>query len=136
MGERCSWFSADAFGVHAIVVPSKGTAMLNSDAIKTSAGSLNHIPVCREEFLDMTIYDLKDKGFTIIACTEKTDDLLDDLKVSGPMAVIMGSEENGISPKYLKLSDHKAKINMVGNVASLNVSVAAGIILHYLSTSK
>ena len=125
--------SADAFGVHAIVIPSKGTALINSEAIKSSAGALNHIPVCREEFLDLTIRDLKDKGLSIIACTEKTDNLIADLKVDGPKAVIMGSEENGISPKHIKLADHKAKINMVGNVESLNVSVAAGIILHHLT---
>lgn len=125
--------SADAFGVHAIVVPSKGTALINGEAIKSSAGALNHIPVCREPYLDLTIRDLIDKGFTIVACTEKTDDEISDLKITGPKAVIMGSEENGISPKYIKLADHKAKIEMKGKVGSLNVSVATGIILHHLS---
>ena len=125
--------TADAFGVHAIVVPSKGTALINAEAIKSSAGALNHIPVCREPFLDMTLIELKDKGLTVIACTEKTTDVISDLKVTGPKAVIMGSEENGISPKYIKLADHKAKIEMLGKVGSLNVSVATGIILHQLS---
>ena len=124
--------SAHSFGVHAIVVPQKGTALINAEAIKSSAGALNHIPVCREQYLDLTIRELKDQGLSIIACTEKTDDLLTNLKVDGPKAIIMGSEENGISPKYLKLADHKAKIEMIGNVGSLNVSVASGIILHAL----
>ena len=124
--------TANSFGVHALVVPQKGTAFINAEAIKASAGALNHIPVCREPFLDMTLIELKDKGLTVIACTEKTDDLVSDLDVKGPKAVIMGSEENGISPKYLKLADHQAKIEMLGDVGSLNVSVATGIILHSL----
>lgn len=125
--------SANAFGVHAIVVPQKGTALINSEAIKSSAGALNHIPVCREQYLDISIRELKDQGLTIIACTEKTNHKLTDLQISGPKAIIMGSEENGISPKYIKLADYLAKINMVGNVGSLNVSVATGIILHHLA---
>jgi len=128
--------SADAFGIHAIVVPQKGTALINSEAMKSSAGALNHVPVCREQYLDDTIRELKDLGLTIIACTEKTDDVLSDLKITGPRAVIMGSEEDGISPKYLKMADHKAKIEMSGNVGSLNVSVAAGVVLYHLSTKK
>lgn len=125
--------SADAFGVHAIVVPQKGTALINSEAMKSSAGALNHIPICRERFLDNTIRELKDFGLSVIACTEKTENMISQLKVEGPRAIIMGSEEDGISPKYIKLADHKAKIEMKGNVGSLNVSVASGIILYHLS---
>lgn len=125
--------SANAFGVDAIVIPSKGTAAMNAEAIKSSAGALNHIPVCRELYLDLSIRELKDYGLQIIACTEKADKLLDEVTVTGPKAIIMGSEENGISPKYIKLADHTVKIPMTGNVASLNVSVAAGIILYKLS---
>lgn len=121
--------TAACAGVHAIIIPSRGAAQVNADAIKTSAGALHSIPVCREHNLKDTIDYLKDSGLKIAACTEKTDTLLYDAPLEGPLAIIMGSEEDGISGEYLKRSDMLVKIPMTGPISSLNVSVAAGIVL-------
>lgn len=121
--------SADCAGVDFIIIPSRGAAQINADAVKTSAGALNRMPVCREENLKQTIDYLKESGLQIIACHEKTDKYHFNADLTKPTAIIMGSEENGISSEYLKRSDMQVKIPMVGNIASLNVSVASGIIL-------
>ncbi len=121
--------SADCAGVDFIVIPSRGAAQINADAVKTSAGALNRMPVCREDNLKNIIEYLKESGLQIIACHEKTDNYHFNADLTKPTAIIMGSEENGISSEYLKRSDMQVKIPMVGNIASLNVSVATGIIL-------
>lgn len=121
--------SADCAGVDFIVIPSRGAAQINADAVKTSAGALNRIPVCREDNLKNTIEYLKESGLQVIACHEKTDQYHFNADLTKPTAIIMGSEENGISNEYIKRSDMQVKIPMVGNIASLNVSVATGIIL-------
>ena len=128
--------SADAMGVNAIVVPAKGGAMINSDALKSSAGALNHIPICREKFLDKTIEYLTNSGIQLVGCTEKGDKNIQEVDYSVPTAIIMGSEEDGISEKYLKMCNHKAKIPMIGNVGSLNVSVACGMILYEITRQR
>ncbi|MBC5773951.1 23S rRNA (guanosine(2251)-2'-O)-methyltransferase RlmB [Pontibacter sp. KCTC 32443] len=124
--------NAECMGVDAIVIPSRGGAQINADAMKTSAGALNLVPVCREPNLKDTINYLKDYGVQIVACTEKTEDNITDYPVdfSGPTAIIMGSEEDGISPEYLKRADVKLRIPLMGQIGSLNVSVATGIILY------
>ena len=122
--------TGECSGVQAIIVPEKGSAAINGDALKTSAGSLHNIPICREFNLKATIEYLKNCGLQIVGCTEKTDDIIYNLDFSVPTAIIMGSEEDGISPEYLKLCDHKAKIPMNGTIGSLNVSVSAGVILY------
>lgn len=121
--------SAECAGVDFIIIPSRGAAQINGDAIKTSAGALHRIKVCREDNLKTTLDYLHGAGLQIIACHEKTEDLIYAADFTKPTAVIMGSEENGISPEYLKRSDQQVKIPMPGNIASLNVSVATGIIL-------
>ena len=121
--------SAECAGAHAIVIPEKGTVRITNDAIKTSAGALYNIPVCRESNLKDTIQYLKDCGIRILACTEKGELNYSKTNMSAPLAIILGSEEDGISPEYLKLSDEKTFIPMLGNIGSLNVSVAAGILL-------
>ncbi|HET6245827.1 MAG: 23S rRNA (guanosine(2251)-2'-O)-methyltransferase RlmB [Bacteroidetes bacterium] len=121
--------TAECAGVDAIVIPSKGSAQINADALKTSAGALFKMPVCRVENLKAIIDFLKDSGLDIIACTEKTDQLFDTVNYTKPLAIIMGSEEDGISPEYLKRADYKTKIPLLGSIGSLNVSVAAGVIL-------
>lgn len=121
--------SADCAGVDFIVIPSRGAAQINADAVKTSAGALNRMPVCREDNLKNIIEYLKESGLQIIACHEKTENYHFNADLTRPTAIIMGSEENGISNEYLKRSDMQVKIPMVGNIASLNVSVATGIIL-------
>ncbi|MEM6522525.1 MAG: 23S rRNA (guanosine(2251)-2'-O)-methyltransferase RlmB [Bacteroidota bacterium] len=122
--------SAECSGVQGIIVPSKGGAAINSDAMKTSAGALNYVPVCRSGNLKDTIKYLKDYGISVVACTEKTEKYIYDIDFKGPICIIMGSEENGISTEYLKLCDSKVKIPMYGKVESLNVSVSAGIALY------
>lgn len=121
--------SAECAGVDFIIIPTRGAAQINGDAIKTSAGALHQIKVCREENLKNTIDYLKESGLQIVACHEKTNDLYFNADLAKPTALIMGSEENGISGEYLKRSDIQVKIPMTGNTASLNVSVATGIIL-------
>lgn len=122
--------TAECMGVHAIVIPSRGSAQINSDAVKTSAGALNYIPVCREDNLKNTITYLKNSGLSIIGCTEKAEKLISAVDMNTPAAIIMGSEEDGISPEYMKRCDHLVKIPMTGKVQSLNVSVATGMILY------
>lgn len=121
--------TAECAGVHLIVVPSRGAAQINADAIKTSAGALHRIKVCREDNLKTTLEDLKNLGLRIIACHEKTETLIYDADFTTPCAIIMGSEEDGISGEYLRRSNNQVKIPMAGKIASLNVSVAAGIVL-------
>lgn len=121
--------SAECAGVDFIIIPSRGAAQINGDAIKTSAGALHRIPVCREDNLKNTIEYLKESGLQVVACHEKTDKYIYDADFTQPSAVIMGSEENGISNEYIKRSDAQVKIPMPGHTASLNVSVATGIVL-------
>ena len=122
--------TAECSGVHAIVIPSKGSAQINPDAIKTSAGALFKIPVCRHESLLKTAKFLQESGLQLIACTEKTNNYLYQPDYTGPSAIIMGSEEDGISLELIRIADHLAKIPILGEIESLNVSVSAGIILY------
>lgn len=121
--------SAACAGVHAIIIPEKGTVRITSDAIKTSAGALYNIPVCREANLKTTIQYLKECGIMIMACTEKGNQEHYASDMKAPLAIIMGSEEDGISPEYLKMTDTQVFIPMQGAISSLNVSVAAGVLL-------
>jgi 23S rRNA (guanosine2251-2'-O)-methyltransferase len=122
--------TAECSGVDAVIIPSHGAAQINADAIKTSAGALHKVPVCREENLKTVIDFLKECGVQIVACTEKTTDYYFQIDFTVPTAIIMGSEENGILNEYIQKSDAKAKIPLLGGISSLNVSVAAGIILY------
>jgi 23S rRNA (guanosine2251-2'-O)-methyltransferase len=122
--------TAECSGVQAIVIPAHGAAQINADAMKTSAGALNKVPVCREENLKTVIHFLKECGLQIVSCTEKASDYYFQMDFTVPTAIIMGSEENGISNEYLQKSDAKAKIPLMGEIGSLNVSVATGIILY------
>jgi len=121
--------SAECAGADFIIIPSRGSAQINGDAIKTSAGALHRMKVCREDNLKNVIEYLKESGLQIVACHEKTEELIYDVDFRKPSAIIMGSEENGISGEYLKRSDEQVKIPMSGTIASLNVSVATGIVL-------
>jgi 23S rRNA (guanosine2251-2'-O)-methyltransferase len=122
--------TADCAGVHAIVIPEKGTAQINSDAVKTSAGALNHLPVCRVKNLYYTVKDLKKMGLAVVSVTEKTDRAMYDADLTIPVALILGSEEDGISPELMGLSDEFVKIPLAGKIESLNVSVAAGVLVY------
>lgn len=120
--------TAECAGVHGIIVPSRGSAQIGSDAMKTSAGALNYMPICRSENLKVTIKSLKENGVQIVACSEKADQTIYETDFSVPVALLMGSEEDGISPEYLKLCDAHAKLPIRGQIDSLNVSVATGVI--------
>ncbi|HET6225411.1 MAG TPA: 23S rRNA (guanosine(2251)-2'-O)-methyltransferase RlmB [Bacteroidia bacterium] len=122
--------TAECSGVHAIIIPSRGAAQINADAMKTSTGALHTIPVCRENSLKETIHFLRESGLQVIACTEKTSEMYYQQDYTLPVAIIMGSEEDGVSPEYLKLVDAQAKIPLLGQISSLNVSVATGIVLY------
>ena len=122
--------TAECSGVHAIVIPSRGAAQIQADAVKTSAGALNSIPVCRENNLRSVAEYMKESGLQIIAATEKTSNLHYSVDFTSPCAIIMGSEEDGISSDLLKLADQKIKIPLFGSIQSLNVSVACGVILY------
>jgi 23S rRNA (guanosine2251-2'-O)-methyltransferase len=122
--------TAECAGVDAIIIPARGAAQINADAIKTSTGALHKIPVCKEDNLKDVIHYLRESGLQVIACTEKTTDMYYAQDYTLPVAIMMGSEEDGISPEFLKLADAHAKIPLMGKIGSLNVSVAAGVILY------
>ena len=131
--------TAECLGVQALVVPAHGAAQINGDAVKTSAGALNLLPVCREPDLRRTIDFLKESGLSIIACTEKADADLGrsaPASLSGPVAVLLGSEEDGIAPELLRLCDQRLRIPMTGQIQSLNVGVAAGIMLFEVARAR
>lgn len=128
--------TAEAAGVHAIVIPSRGSVSIGSDALKTSAGALMRVKVCREPNLKNSLDYLKLSGLTIISVTEKSTDILYDVVISGPVALILGSEEDGISGEYLRKSDHRLAIPMQGSLASLNVGIAAGIAMFEVVRQK
>ncbi len=121
--------TAECAGVDAIIVPARGAALINGDAVKTSAGALNRIRVCRSFKLKETIDYLKMSGLKIFSVTEKAEDAYYQQNFKEPLAIIMGSEEDGISPAYLEMSDAMLQIPMAGSISSLNVSVATGIVL-------
>ncbi len=121
--------SAECAGANAIVIPYHNSVRVSADAMKSSAGALNKIPVCRSYSMIRTLEYLQASGLQIAAITEKADDLYYHCDYSLPTAIIMGSEDDGISDNLLKAANRKLKIHMPGQIASLNVSVAAGIVL-------
>ena len=122
--------TADCAGLTGMILGDKGNAPLTGDAVKTSAGALHYMPVCRVTDMRKTIKLLKQNGIQVVACTEKADQVLFDVDLKGPLAIVMGSEEDGISPELLREADVLAKIPMQGHIASLNVSVAGGIAIY------
>ena len=116
-------------GGSGIIVPAKGGAAVNADAIKSSAGALMRIGICKVPNLRYAAYYLKQSGFSLVAATEKTDVMIYDVDMTGPCAVIMGSEGKGISQSMLSLADSKAAIPMAGAISSLNVSAATSVVL-------
>jgi 23S rRNA (guanosine2251-2'-O)-methyltransferase len=123
--------TAECTGAQAVIIPARGSAPVNYDALKTSAGALHHLSICREHNLKETISFLQQSGVKVFAVSEKTDDLLyTNANLHEPIALIMGSEEDGVSPEYLKMCDGRLKLPMFGKIGSLNVSVAAGAVLY------
>jgi 23S rRNA (guanosine2251-2'-O)-methyltransferase len=116
--------------VNAIVIPDKGSARINADAVKTSAGALHLIPVCRTRSLKETVSFLKESGLKLVAATEKSTAIYTTASLIGPIAFIMGSEDTGIDSRLLALADEQVKIPILGKIESLNVSVAAGLLIY------
>ncbi len=121
--------TAECAGVDALILPAKGSAQINADAIKVSAGALMRIPVCKVPHFIRSLEDLKASGVQIVSCTEKSDSTIFEADLSGPLCFVMGSEDMGIQPSILDMSDACVGIPMRGETASLNVSVSAGIAL-------
>lgn len=122
--------SLECAGGQGIIVPAKGGAAINADAVKASAGALMRIDTCKVSNLRVAAYYLKQSGFRLIAATEKTDRLMYDVDMTGPVAVIMGSEGKGISQSMLELADEHVAIPMSGEITSLNVSVASAVLMY------
>jgi 23S rRNA (guanosine2251-2'-O)-methyltransferase len=121
--------TAACAGAHGLIIPDKGGAPVNADAMKTSAGALSILPVHRSSNLKDTIDYLKESGLRIVAASEKGSSNYYETDLTGPLAIIMGSEEDGVSGEYLRRCNDVVKIPMRGTIESLNVSVAAGILL-------
>jgi 23S rRNA (guanosine2251-2'-O)-methyltransferase len=121
--------TAECLGVHALIVPKQGGAAANGDAVKTSAGALHHISVCREENLVDSLMLLQAYGIPSFACTEKAQESIYDTDFSGPCCLIMGAEDKGISTSLIKRAEKLVKIPLYGQVSSLNVSVATALVL-------
>lgn len=122
--------TCECAGVDAIVVSQTESAPVNADAIKTSAGALLNIPVCREHNLEYVVNFLKESGVKIIAASEKATESYTAISYTEPIAIVMGAEDTGISPEIMALCDEKVSIPILGNIQSLNVSVAAGILIY------
>ena len=120
---------ADASGVDAIIIPEKESAIITSDSIKTSAGAINYIPICKVKSLKSTANFLKESGLKLVSCTEKGDKKFYDADLTSPCCIILGSEKDGISNSLMDISDERLNIPMKGNVESLNVSSSASVIL-------
>lgn len=122
--------TAECTGVSGIIIPKKGSVSVTADTVKTSAGAVFNVPVCKVDNLRDAVYYLQGSSVKVLAATEKTDSLLYHVPMTQPLAIIMGAEDTGISPALLKLADAKAKLPMVGEIGSLNVSVACGVFLY------
>lgn len=131
--------AAECLGADALLVPTKGAAQINGDAVKTSAGALNRLPVCREPNLHGALRFLHDSGMRVVACTEKAPTTLGvgpTPDLTGPIALVLGSEEDGISLELLRLAEVEIKIPILGQIGSLNVAVAAGIALYEVQRQR
>lgn len=120
----------ECVGGNGIIVPAKGGAAINAEAVKASAGALTRIDACRVPNLRYAAYYLKQAGFRIVAASEKVDKLIYDADLKGPVVIVMGSEGKGISSAMLELADEKVAIPMSGNIGSLNVSIAAAVVMY------
>ena len=122
--------TCEVAGVDAIVIPARGSVSVNADAIKTSAGALHTLPVCRENNLKEAVVFLKNSGIKVVAATEKAAKNHTESDLSVPVAILMGSEDEGVSTEILRITDDLVKIPQFGTIQSLNVSVAAGVMIY------
>ena len=122
--------TCECAGVDAVIIPATHSVTVNADALKTSAGALHTLPVCREQNLTNTIRFLKESGFKVLAATEKGDPDYSAVDFSGPVCIVLGAEDTGIPSEHLRLCDERMRIPLRGKIGSLNVSVAAGILIY------
>jgi 23S rRNA (guanosine2251-2'-O)-methyltransferase len=122
--------TAECTGVDGIIIQKQGSAPVNGDTVKTSAGAVFNIPICKVDHIKDAIFHLQGSGIKTVAATEKTDQNIYDISLNEPLAIIMGSEDRGVNPSVLKIVDEKAKLPMFGTIGSLNVSVACGAFLY------
>ena len=122
--------TAECTGVNGIIIQQSGSAPINAETIKTSAGAAFKIPICRVNHIKDAIYTLQASDIKIVAATEKTEDLIYAIDLKQPIAIVMGSEHRGINPSVLKIVDYTAKLPLLGTIDSLNVSVACGAFLY------
>jgi len=122
--------TADCTNVDAIIIQKKGGAPVSGDTVKTSAGAIFKIPICKVDHIKDAIFYLQGSEIKVIAATEKTDQSIYDTDLKTPLAIVMGSEGKGVSKSILSLVDEKAALPLLGEINSLNVSVACGAILY------
>ncbi|KGO89324.1 23S rRNA (guanosine(2251)-2'-O)-methyltransferase RlmB [Flavobacterium suncheonense] len=122
--------TAECTGVDGIIVQKQGSAPVNGDTVKTSAGAVFNVPICKVDHIKDAIFYLQGSGIKTVAATEKTENNIYDISLNEPVAIIMGSEDRGVNPSVLKIVDEKAKLPMFGTISSLNVSVACGAFLY------
>jgi len=122
--------TAECTSVDGIIVQKQGSAPVNGDTVKTSAGAVFNVPICKVDHIKDAIFYLQGSGIKTVAATEKTEQNIYDIDFSEPVAIIMGSEDRGVNPSVLKIVDEKAKLPMFGTIGSLNVSVACGAFLY------
>ena len=122
--------TAECTGVHGIIIQKKGAAPVTADTVKTSAGAAFRVPICRTDHIKDAIYYLQASGIRIIGASEKTTNSLYDTDLNTPVAIVMGSEDKGISPSVMKILDESASLPLKGEIGSLNVSVACGVFLY------
>lgn len=122
--------TAECTGVDGIIIQKQGSAPVNGDTVKTSAGAVFNVPICKVDHIKDAVFYLQGSGIKTIAATEKTDNNIYDINLNEPIAIIMGSEDRGVNPSVLKIVDEKAKLPMFGTIESLNVSVACGAFLY------
>ena len=122
--------TAECAGVNGIIIQKNGSAPVNAETVKTSAGAAFKMPICKVDHIKDAMYLLQESNIKTVAATEKTEDSVYDINLNQPIAIIMGSEDRGVNPSILKLVDYKAKLPLLGEIESLNVSVACGAILY------
>jgi len=121
--------TAECAGADGLVIPAYGSAQVSEDAVRASAGALLRLPVCKVQNLATAVNYIRQSGIRVAGATEKAAGIYTEAEISGPLAIVMGSEEKGLSPDVLKLCDVLLRIPMLGEIASLNVSVASGVLL-------
>ncbi|MDO5636900.1 MAG: 23S rRNA (guanosine(2251)-2'-O)-methyltransferase RlmB [Myroides sp.] len=122
--------TAECTGVDGIIIQKQGSAPVNGDTVKTSAGAVFNIPICKVDHIKDAVFYLQGSGIATVAATEKTENNIYDIDFNRGIAIIMGSEDKGVNPSVLKIIDEKAKLPMYGTISSLNVSVACGAFLY------